>query len=433
MTNPPNSPHRPSSPHPTQPHPTPHPTPSRPSATDPLQDPTFFADPYPTYARLRDAAPVHKVPTGSGGGGRHSYVVTGYAEAREAFTDPRLSKDTARFFAGRPSQRDLHPAVSRNMLATDPPEHARLRALVTKAFTTGAVSRLRPYISSLVDELLDTWPDHGTVDLIADLAVPLPVTVICELLGVPESDRASVRTWSSDLFAAGDPQRIDAASHAVGDYMTALVAAKRTAPGDSLLDDLIAVRDGQDRLSEDELVSLAVLLLVAGHETTTNFIGNAALALLRHPESLARLRAEPQLLGGALDELLRYDSPVGIATFRFSTESLTLGGTEIPEGVPVLIAPGAANRDPDRFPEPDRLDLTRSATGHLAFGHGIHRCLGAPLARAEAELALHAVITRYPHAALATPTETLPWRHTRLTRGLASLPITLRDHSTQST
>ncbi|WP_338896927.1 cytochrome P450 [Streptomyces sp. TG1A-60] len=389
--------------------------------TDPLQDPSFFADPYPTYARLRDAAPVRKVPTGSGG--RHSYLVTGYAEAREAFTDPRLSKDTGRFFAGRPSQRDLHPAVSRNMLATDPPQHARLRALVTKAFTTGAVERMRPYVAGLVDELLDAWPDHGPVDLVESLAVPLPVTVICEMLGVPESDRRLVRTWSSDLFAAGDPRRIDAASHAIAGYLTDLVAARRASPGESLLDDLIAVRDGQDRLTEDELVSLAVLLLVAGHETTTNFIGNAALALLRHPEALARLRAEPQCLGSALDELLRFDPPVGIATFRYSTEAFTLGGTVIPEGVPVLIAPGAANRDPARFPAPDRLDLDRAAAGHLAFGHGIHRCLGAPLARAEAELALRSVLLRFPDARLAVPPEQLPWRHTRLTRGLTSLPL----------
>jgi cytochrome P450 len=399
--------------------------------TDPLQDPRFFADPYPTYARLRDAAPVRKVPTGSGG--RHSYLITGYAEAREAFTDPRLSKNTVRFFAGRPSQRDLHPAVSKNMLATDPPQHARLRALVTKAFTTGAVARMRPYIAGLVDELLDAWPDHGPVDLVASLAVPLPVTVICEMLGVPESDRGLVRTWSSDLFAAGDPRRIDAASHAIGGYLTDLVASKRSSPGESLLDDLIAVRDGQDRLSEDELVSLAVLLLVAGHETTTNFIGNAALALLQHPESLARLRAEPQLLGSALDELLRFDSPVGIATFRFSTEEFTLGGTVIPEGVPVLIAPGAANRDPERFPDPDRLDLDRGAGGHLAFGHGIHRCLGAPLARAEAELALRAVISRFADIRPAIPAEELRWRHTRLMRGLASLPLTWSRATPRST
>ncbi|MEV0219935.1 cytochrome P450 [Streptomyces sp. NPDC050704] len=391
--------------------------------TDPLQDPRFFADPYATYARLRNAAPVQQVPTGSGG--RYSYLVTGYAEAREAFTDPRLSKDTVRFFAGRPSQRDLHPAVSQNMLATDPPRHARLRALVTKAFTTGAVARLRPYIADLVDELLDAWPDHGRVDLVESLAVPLPVTVICQLLGVPESDRRLVHTWSSELFAAGDPRRIDAASHAVGGYMTDLVASRRSSPGESLLDDLIAVRDGQDKLTEDELISLAVLLLVAGHETTTNFIGNAALALLQHPESLAQLRAEPQLLGSALDELLRFDSPVGIATFRYSTEALTLGGTTIPAGVPVLIAPGAANRDPTRFPGPDRLDINRGATGHLAFGHGIHRCLGAPLARAEAELALRAVILRFPNIRLAVPPEELAWRHTRLMRGLTSLPLTL--------
>ncbi|MHC0429456.1 cytochrome P450 family protein [Streptomyces sp. O3] len=394
--------------------------------TDPLRDPRFFADPYPTYARLRDAAPVQRVPTGSGG--HYSYLVTGYAEAREAFADPRLSKDTVRFFADRPSGRDLHPAVAQSMLATDPPRHTRLRALVTKAFTTGAVARLRPYIAGLVDELLDDWPAHGPVDLVASLAVPLPVTVICEMLGVPSADRQRVRAWSNDLFAAGDTRRIDRASHAVAEYMTDLVATKRRASesrsraGD-LLDELIAVRDGQDRLTEDELVSLAVLLLVAGHETTTNFIGNAVLALLQHPDSLARLTAEPQLIGGALDELLRFDSPVGIATFRYSTEPLTLGGTEIPAGVPVLIAPGAANHDPARFPGPTRLDLARQAAGHLAFGHGVHRCLGAPLARAEAELALRAVVSRFPDARLAVPAERLEWRHTRLMRGLTSLPL----------
>jgi cytochrome P450 len=391
--------------------------------TDPLQDPRFFADPYPTYTRLRNAAPVQKVPTGSGG--RFSYLVTGYAEAREAFTDPRLSKNTARFFAGRPSNRDLHPAVSQNMLATDPPQHARLRSLVTKAFSTRAVARLRPYIADLVDELLDAWPEHGPVDLVAGLAVPLPVTVICEMLAVPEADRELVHSWSGELFAAGDPQRIDAASYAVGKYMTDLVASRRGSPGESLLDDLIAVRDGQDRLTEAELVSLAVLLLVAGHETTTNFIGNAALALLQHPDSLTQLKAEPALLGTALEELLRFDSPVGIATFRYSTEALTLGGTDIPAGVPVLIAPGAANRDPLRFPGPDRLDLNRGATGHLAFGHGVHRCLGAPLARAEGELALRAVLSRFPDIRLAHPAEQLEWRHTRLTRGLTSLPVIL--------
>ncbi|MFD7714854.1 cytochrome P450 [Streptomyces sp. NPDC059814] len=390
--------------------------------TDPLQDPRFFQDPYPAYARLRDTAPVQRVPTGSDG--RYSFLVTGYAEARAAFADPRLSKDTARFFAGRPSRRDLHPAVSRTMLASDPPRHTRLRRLVSKAFTTGSVERLRPYIQSVTDGLLDEWTPGGQADLVAGLAAPLPVTVICRLLGVPEADRPAVSAWSDELFAAGEPDRIDAASHALAEYLTALIAAKRRAPDGSLLHDLVLARDGEDRLGEDELLSLAVLLLVSGHETTTNFIGNAALALLQDPGSLARLLDEPETFDGALDELLRFDSPVGIATFRYSTEALTLGGTTIPAGVPVLISPGAANRDPARFVGPDGLDLGRDAGAHLAFGHGIHRCLGAPLARAEGEIALRTLFTRFPRLRLAVPAQEPDRRRTRLMRGLRSLPVT---------
>ncbi|KNB53490.1 cytochrome P450 family protein [Streptomyces caatingaensis] len=389
--------------------------------SDPLSCPEFLHNPYPFYDQLREAAPVQQVTTGSGG--RSSYLVTGYAEAKAAFRDPRLSKDTARFFAGRPSHRNLHPAIAHNMLATDPPQHTRLRRLVTKAFTTGAVARLRPYIEHTVDRLLDDLPMDGEADLVAALAIPLPVTVICQLLGVPESDRAQVRAWSNDLFAAGQPERIDAASHAVAGYMADLIAAKRAEPDNSLLRDLITVRDEGDQLSEDELVSLAVLLLIAGHETTTNFIGNATLALLQHPGLLDHVRTDPCRIGNVLDELLRYDSPVGIATFRYSTEALTLGETEIPAGVPVLISPGAANRDPARYPAPDHPDTGRDARGHLAFGHGIHRCLGAPLALAEAEIALRALLTRFPGLRLAVAAEELRWRRTRLMRGLESLPV----------
>ncbi|WP_030652764.1 MULTISPECIES: cytochrome P450 [Streptomyces] len=390
--------------------------------TNPLQDPRFFQDPYPTYAELRSAGPVQKVPAGSGG--HHSYVVTGYAEAREAFADPRLSKDTGRFFAGRPSGRNLHPAVSESMLATDPPQHTRVRKAVGSAFTAGPVARLRPYITDVVDGLLSDWEPGMQVDLVAGLAVPLPVTVICELLGVPDSDRSTVAQWSNDLFAAGRPDRIDSASHSLAGYMAELVASKRSAPDGRLLHDLVVLGD-EGRITEAEVVSLAVLLLVAGHETTTNFIGNALLALMRQPDALARLREAPELIPTALDELLRLDSPVGIATFRHSTEALTLGGTDIPAGVPVLIAPGAANRDPARFACPDRLDLAREATSHLAFGHGIHRCLGAPLARAEGEIALRAVLTRFPGIRLAVPGEDLRWRQTRLMRGLEALPVVL--------
>ncbi|MEU4359350.1 cytochrome P450 family protein [Streptomyces virginiae] len=390
--------------------------------TNPLQDPSFFQDPYPTFAELRGAAPVQKVPTGSDG--HYSYVVTGYAEAREAFADPRLSKDTGRFFAGRPPARNLHPAVSRSMLATDPPQHTRVRKAVGPAFTAGPVARLRPYITDVVDELLSDWEPGGQADLVASLAVPLPVTVICELLGVPGGDRSMVAQWSNDLFAAGRPDRIDSASHSLAGYMAELVASKRSTPDGRLLHDLL-VRSGEGQVTEAEVVSLAVLLLVAGHETTTDFIGNALLALMQHPDALARLREAPELIPTALDELLRFDSPVSIATFRHSTEALTLGGTDIPAGVPVLIAPGAANRDPAAFARPDRLDLAREATAHLAFGHGIHRCLGAPLARAEGEIALRALLTRFPAIRLAVPGEDLRWRQTRLMRGLEALPVLL--------
>ncbi|MGQ4389310.1 cytochrome P450 family protein [Streptomyces sp. SAS_270] len=391
--------------------------------TDPTQDPRFIQDPYPTYAAMRSSCPVQSVSAGSGG--RPSFLVTGYAEAREALGDARLSKDTAAFFAGKGSRRRLHPAVAHTMLANDPPQHTRLRRLVTKAFTTGAVAKLRPFIARVTGELLDQWPVGERFDFVAGLAVPLPVIVICELLGVPETDRPDVQRWSGELFAAGKPDVIDAASHSMADYMTGLIAAKRLAPGDSLLDRLISARDGGDHLNEEELVSLALLLLVAGHETTTNFLGNAALALLQRPAELERLRRNPNDVPAVLDELLRFDSPVSTATFRFTTEAVTLGGTDIPAGVPVLVALGAANRDPERFPSPDVLDLDRDAAAHLSFGHGIHRCLGAPLAKAEAEIALRAVLMRFPAIRLAAPPDRLDWRCTRLVRGLASLPVSV--------
>ncbi|MET9952829.1 MULTISPECIES: cytochrome P450 family protein [Streptomyces] len=389
--------------------------------TDPTQDPRFLQDPYPAYAAMRSTCPVQPLPAGSGQ--RPSYLVTGHAEARESLADARLSKDTAVFFAGKGSQRRLHPAFAHSMLATDPPQHTRLRKLVTKAFTTGAVAQLRPFIARTTDELLDQWPVGEPLDFVAGLAVPLPVIVICELLGVPQSDRADVQRWSAQLFAAGRPEAIDAASHTVADYMTELIAAKRRNPTGSLLDQLISARDEDDHLSEEELVSLAVLLLVAGHETTTSALGNALLALLQHPAELDHLRKNPDEVSAVLDELLRFDSAVSTATFRFTTEAVTLGGTDIPAGVPVLVALGAANRDPARFPAPDRLDLDRDAAAHLAFGHGIHRCLGAPLAKAEMEIVLRAVLVRFPGIRLAVPADRLDWRRTRLVRGLTSLPV----------
>ncbi|MBF9069194.1 cytochrome P450 family protein [Streptacidiphilus fuscans] len=400
-------------------------------------------DPYPVLARMRSACPVHPLTDRSGRTG--GYLVLGYDEARQALADPRLSKNTAAFFADKAGGRNIHPALSQTMLATDPPDHTRLRRLATSAFTSGAVGRLRPAIARITDELLDQWPAEGEVDAVASLAVPLPVTVICDLLGVPEEDRDQLRAWSIDFFAAGAPERTDRASHALARYLEQLTAAKRSSPGDSLLDALIAARDegardgsdraggdragndrtGGDRLSEAELVSLAALLVVAGHETTTAFLGNALLALLDHPAQLDLLRSEPERLPKALDELLRYDPPVAQATFRFATEQVELGDTVIPPGSPVLVSPAAANRDPSRFADPDRLDLTREAGGHLAFGHGIHRCLGAQLARAEAEIALSQLLARFPALRLAVPRDQLTWQPTRLVRTLTALPLSV--------
>ncbi|MGW3183226.1 cytochrome P450 family protein [Kitasatospora sp. NPDC001119] len=394
-------------------------------ASSPFTDPAFLADRYPTYAALRATSPVVQVPLDSGA--TTAAVVTGYDAAKQAFTIPVLSKDTEAYFAGRPSGRSLHRAVARTMLSVDPPEHTRLRRLVTRAFTPARATDLRPYIRSLAEQLIGRWQPGSEVDLVEELASPLPVTVICQLLGVPPANRTSVRSWSTDLFASGDRQRIDAASHALADYMTDLITSKRTRPDRSLLSDLIAVHDDDTgRLDEDELLSLAVLLLVAGHETTTAAIGNAVLALLQHPAELERLRASPRRIPGAVDELLRYDSPVSIATWRWAPDEVDLNGTAVPAGSPVFVCPGAANRDPSRFADPDRLDLDRAdASAHLAFGHGIHRCLGAPLARTEVEIVLSVLLEHAPNLQLAIPADQLVWQRSRLVRGLEALPVQL--------
>ncbi|MER7989880.1 cytochrome P450 [Streptomyces noursei] len=403
-----------------------------------MESAEFSRDPYPLLAALRARGPVQRVRTGKD---RTTWVVTGWAEARAALADRRLSKDTARFFADRPSGRDLAPAVSQSMLATDPPDHARLRKLAVAAFTPAAVGRLEPRIREIAEGLAvelgrSAGAAGGPVDLVEGFAVPLPIAVICELLAVPEADRAAVRRWSDDLFAAADPDTADRASHALAEYVAELIAARRAAPGDDVLSALIAARDAGDRLSERELVSLAVLLVVAGHETTTHLIGNGTLALLRDDALHARLRDEPGLLPAAVEEFLRYEAPVTLATFRYATEPFDLGGVRIGAGDVVLVSPGGANRDPARFDEPDAVRLARSGPGgHLSFGHGPHHCLGAPLARAEARIAFEVLLARFPGLRLAAGGRPgaegsdgaggVTWRRTRLMRGPAQLPVFL--------
>lgn len=399
---------------------------TEPPPQDPITfDEAFFRNPYPIYAQLRRRGPVQRVRTP---GGMPVWLVMGAAEARSILTDPRVSKDVRKaqhIFARGGPKRDLAPAVSQTMVATDPPDHTRLRRLVSHAFTTGRVERLQPRIQQITDELLDSLPVSGTADLIEDLAAPLPIVVISELLGVPHADHTRFRTWSNALFSAGQPSVIDEASQRISDYIGELVGAKRSDPADDLLSDLIAVQEAGDRLREQELVSLGILLLIAGHETTTNLIGNAVLALLCHPDQLAALRAHPQLLVPAIEEVLRYDSPAAMGTFRFTTAPVQLGGVEVPADEVVMVSFAASNRDPREFSAPDSFDISRQPTGHLAFGHGIHYCLGAPLARLEARVAIGSLLERYDDLRLAVDPGALRWRKSRLLRGLEALPVEL--------
>ena len=388
-----------------------------------LADPAFRADPHPVYARWRRTEPVRwaRLPSGAG-----AWLVTRYADARQALTDPRLSKAQPLVPSAREMPRQISDAISRHMLAADPPDHTRLRRLVSAAFTARRVEELRPRIEQITDGLLDAMAGHDRVDLIDAFAFPLPIQVICELLGIPAADRDAFRAWSTIIVTgsqAGD--RLPGAIQAMVAYIRELIADRRAHPGDDLLSGLIGVRDEQDRLTEDELSSMVFLLLIAGHETTVNLIGNGAFLLLSRPQRWERLRADPGLLPSAVEEFLRYEGPVETATFRVAAEDLEIGGAAVRAGDPVLVVLLSANRD-DRFPDADELRLDRAHNPHLAFGHGIHYCLGAPLARLEAQIAFRKLIERYPGLTLAAPAAELTWRPGLLMRGLEALPVAPR-------
>ncbi|SED65315.1 hypothetical protein SAMN05428938_5525 [Streptomyces sp. KS_5] len=372
------------------------------------------------YRRLRDTAPVHRI---AGADGNPAWVVTRYQDVRDALADPRLSVDKRHAKEGNYQGLTLPPALDANLLNMEAPDHTRIRRLVVRAFTARRVERLRAPIRETADRLLDALGPHGTTDLIASYAAPLPITVICDLLGVPDRHRRDFRVWTDTLVAPDPsrPQDAKAAVVAMLGFFGELLADKREEPVDDLLSDLIAVRDEGDRLSEDELMSLAFLILFAGYENTVQLIGNAVLALLRHPEQLDALRADPKRIAAAVEEFHRFEGPALLAIRRFPTEDMTIGGVPVPAGETVLLSLAAANRDPARFPDPDRLDLSRDTSGHLALGHGVHHCLGAPLARAETEIALTALLERFPELALA---DGEPRRRRSLrARGLLALPV----------
>jgi cytochrome P450 len=318
------------------------------------------------------------------------------------------------------------------MLSVDGTEHARLRRLVGAAFTARRVAALAPRIQQIADGLLDAMDaaveGAEPVELIGAFAAPLPMSVICELIGVPEEDRADYRRWSEILIAGGfaDPGTYATVVKEEVEYARALVERKRREPADDLLSALVAVRDSGDLLTDDELTSMMFLLTVAGHETTVNLIGNGVLALATHPEQAARLRAEPALMASAVEELLRYEGPVQVPFPLLATATVEIGGVEIAAGDIVVPALLSANRDPGHTPDPDTLDLGRSPNSHVAFGHGIHHCLGAPLARLEGRIALTALLERYPDLRLATPPDDLTWRPNVIIHGLTALTVRLR-------
>ncbi|GAA5016578.1 cytochrome P450 [Kitasatospora paranensis] len=396
-----------------------HDDPAVPGVADLLQDP------HTAWAGLREHAPVRRL---TGPDGLPFWLVTRHPEVRALLADSRLSLDRGNAKPGNYRGFSLPPALDANLLNMDPPDHTRIRRLVSQAFTPRRIERLRGSVQRTADELLDAIAPLGRADLIADYAGPFPIAVICDLLGVAAEDRHDFRAWT-DALVAPDPDRPEQARAAVAGltgYFTALIARKRAEPGEDLLSALIAARDeegGPGRLTEDELTSLAFLILFAGYENTVHLIGNGVLALLDHPEQLDALRRDPSLVAAAVEELARFDGPAPLAIRRFPTEDIRIGDVVVPAGETVLLALGSANRDPALLDRPDELDLHRTENPHLALGHGIHYCLGAPLARMETAVALTTLLRRLPALALDVPREDLRRRPSLRARGLLALPV----------
>lgn len=391
--------------------------------------PGMLANPHPMYRALREQRPVHWNDV------MESWVFTRYDDVDAVLMDPRFSADRrrasnrfAQMAEQQRQQQDFGPfGRVQTMLSSDPPEHTRLRRLVSKAFTPRAVENLRPRIQEIVDELLDAAQEKGTFDLVLELSYPTPVIVIAEMLGVPASDRPDFKRWSDAVVATlGGPfvsqQVMDEARqsiHELVDYLHDFIAARRKEPRDDLISGLIAAEEQGQVLSEDEIMATTMLLLIAGNETTTHLIGNGTYALLQNRDQWDLLKNDPSLIGSAVEELLRFDGPVQL-TSRVATEQIDIAGVTIEPWQVAIVLLGAANRDPDKFPNPDRLDITRNPTEHLAFGDGIHFCLGAPLARAEAQIAIGSLVQRFPHLKQESGPE---WGGTFIIRGVHKLLV----------
>jgi cytochrome P450 len=393
-------------------------------------DPELRSNPYKVYRALREESPVYWSDV------MQLWVLTRYDDVFAVLRDQaRFSSErtraTNRFVQEMESYRQQSGPIGRTptMLSLDPPAHTRMRNLVNKAFTPRVVERIRPHIQEIADELLDALPEPGRIDVVADLAIPMPVIVIAEVLGIPAADRARFKAWSSDIAGtlAGPfqpPDVLDKArqsSNDLADYFRQAIAERRSAPREDLLSALIAAEEQGDLLSEDELLATCILLLVAGNETTTNLIGSGMLLLLENAYERHKLEEDPSLIGNAVEEMLRYDGPAQM-TSRIVAEEMTFRGQRFEPGQVVLAVLGAANHDPEQFPDPDRFDISRPNNRHLAFGYGIHYCIGAPLALAEAQVAISTLLRRFPEPEPAF--EKPNWGQSFILRGLKSLPIT---------
>ncbi|MFD8868394.1 cytochrome P450 [Streptomyces sp. NPDC059590] len=399
-----------------------------PASFDPWE-PSFVADPYPGYAALRAAGRAHYFePSGQ-------WLIPHYEDVRALLRDRRLGRTYLHRFSheefGRtappPEHEPFHTLNGHGMLDLEPPDHTRLRRLVSKAFTPRMVERLAPTVARLADELVESFVAEGGGDLVAAVAEPLPVAVIAEMLGIPPADRAPLRPWSADICGMFElnpgeetARRAVRASVEFSAYLRELIAARRRDPGEDLISGLVAAYDEGDRLSEQEMISTCVLLLNAGHEATVNSTGNGWLSLFRNPDQLALLRSDPDaLLPTAVDELLRYDTPLQLFE-RWVLDDIEVGGTVIPRGSEVAMLFGSANRDSARFPDPDRLDLSRTDNPHFSFGGGIHYCLGAPLARLELAASFGALLRKAPGLRLV---EEPRWNPGFVIRGLRELLV----------
>lgn len=383
----------------------------------------FTRNPYPAYAKLRGQDPVHQVRFPDG---QRGWLVTSYEAAVELLKDPRFIKDFSKLYG---SSMDQMSVFTQNMLFSDPPDHKRLRSLAQKAFTPKMIAGMRGRIQEITDALLDELEGRKQIHLIDDFAFPLPIIVICEILGVPSEDRDKFRIWSNSL--------IEGTSGEVGvsvyqhmnqfiEYLGRWFAKVKDHPGEDLISKLIIAEEEGDRLTEKELFGVISLLIIAGHETTVNLIGNTVLALLDHPKQQQLLREQPQLVQQALEESLRFNGPVEFSTSRWAGEDLDFNGKRMYRGDLVVVSLNAANHDPDKWRDPEVFDIQREKSPHLAFGTGIHFCLGAPLARLEGEIAISSLLKRFPAMRLLGKPSELEWRPGMIVRGVKEIPLAVK-------